>query len=245
MTATRNRILPLATFALLLAASFAVRWDSTPARAAETPQGGPTEAVLAPGGYLQLPDGTRLTFTDVASDSRCPKDVVCIWAGNVALAFGLETADGGTSDFEVTYEGQPATETVEGYAVTVMDVQPYPVSTQPIEPEDYRVTVRIGSDREQARIITEADFGGAVEVTLGQRIIVDPGGDSIWRATADDPNVLEPLPQIAIFPPPPPAFEAVGRGTTALFITEEPPCRYAMPPCLVPQQIFKVQVIVR
>jgi hypothetical protein len=239
MTSTRHRFFSLPSLGLVLAAAFGGWTPSTSATAAETSSSGATEAVLAPGGHLLLPDGTQLTFTGVIEDSRCPKDALCIWPGQAVLAFGLRTAEGSEQEFEIAYQGQPTSETVDGSAVTVSDVQPYPVSTMPIEPNDYRVTVSMG-----AVIITEADFGGAVNVRVGQTVIVDPAGDFVWTATAADPTVLEQLPQILIFPPPPPAFMAVAPGATTLRIVQEHACRFADPPCLLPEHIFEVRVIV-
>jgi hypothetical protein len=239
MISTRHRLFPIASLVLVLAAGFGAGTTATPATAADISSGSATEAVLAPGGYLRLPGGTQLTFTGVIEDSRCPKDALCIWPGQAVLAFGLRTAGGRAHDFELAYHGQPTTETIDGSAVTVSDVQPYPVSTMPIGPNDYRVTVSMG-----AVIITEADFGGAVDVKVGQTVIVDPAGDYIWTATAGDPMVLEQLPQLLIFPPPPPAFMAAAPGVTTLRIVREDPCRFANPPCLLPEQIFEVQVIV-
>jgi hypothetical protein len=201
-----------------------------------------TQAVLAPDAYLRLSDGTRLTFTGVLEDSRCPMDALCVWPGRAILAFGLETPAGAARTFEVIYEGKPTTSTVEGMAVTVSKLLPYPLSTSPIEPDDYRVTVGVG-----AVIVTSADFGGAVYVEAGQTVIVDPDDDFVdylWTATSSDEAVLQALPQILIFPPPPPAFVAQQPGLATLRIVREDPCRHADPPCLLPEQIFEVRVIV-
>lgn len=242
MSATRNRLLSLSTgcmFAVLGAV-----WIATPAAtAAPARASGATQAVLAPDGHLLLPDGTRLRFTGVSEDSRCPKDALCVWPGRAVVALGLTTAEGANHDVEIQYQGQPTTKTVDGVALTVSDVQPYPASTAPIEPHDYRVTVSIGAVK-----ITAADFGSTVSVSVGQTVVVDPGGDYvdyIWKAHAVDPTILEPLPQILIFPPPPPAFKAIAPGATTLRIVREDPCRYSTPPCLLPEQIFEVEVVVR
>lgn len=96
-------------------------------------------------------------------------------------------------------------------------------------------------------IITGADFGRTVHVRPGQTVVVDPRDDYvdyIWTATSADPTVLEPLPQILIFPPPPPAFVTVRPGMTTLHIVRENPCRYLDPPWLLPEQQFEVQAMV-
>ncbi len=54
-----------------------------------------TAATVDPGSSFTLPVGktaalrgtdTRLTFKEVSADSRCPTDVVCVWAGDAAIA---------------------------------------------------------------------------------------------------------------------------------------------------------------
>ena len=85
----------------------------------------------------------EIIFTQVSADSRCPSDVQCIWAGQVVvvvevgqeaqalgefsliLGHSLNETDGPTSDFDSTF-------------LLLLDVQPQPVSTQPIAQEDYR-----------------------------------------------------------------------------------------------------------
>lgn len=239
VTSSRYRLFSLPSLGLLLVIALGGGTTSALATSAEAPARGVTQAVLAPEGYVRLPDGTQLTFAGVLEDSRCPTDVVCVWPGRAVLAFDLTTAAGSAQPFEVVYEGRPTTQTSDGSAVTVLDLQPHPVSTQPIEPDDYRITVSLG-----AVIITEADFGGTIDVQIGQTVVVDPNGDYIWTATAADPTVLEALPQILIFPPPPPAFTAGAAGATTLRIVQEHLCRYSNPPCLLPEQIYEVQVVV-
>ncbi|MPZ14831.1 MAG: hypothetical protein GEU73_10495 [Chloroflexi bacterium] len=216
---------------------------STPPSAAEASSD--RTVVLGPGEHVVLPDGTRLTFSRVASDSRCPIDVVCVWAGEVVVAFEVQNADGAVRGFEITFAGRPATEIIEGTVVTVLNVQPYPKTTRPIDPDDYRVTVAVEVVVEEERVITAADFGGTVELDVGQMVVVDPGGDAIWRAQVDDPSILDPLPTIMIFPPVPPRFRAIAPGKTTLRIIQSHPCRYASPPCLVPDRAYTVRIIVR
>lgn len=150
MTVTRDRYVLLIVVGLLLLATALAGWLAlTPSIAAagsqdESSEVGRVEVVLAPDGYVVLPDGTRLNFTRVVSDSRCPIDVVCIWAGEVGVAFQLQTVDGEPHEFELSFDGHPATEVIEGYIVTVNDVQPRPRDGLDIDHGDYRVTVTIG-----------------------------------------------------------------------------------------------------
>ena len=81
---------------------------------------------------------TRLSIQVVAvpEDSRCPTDVVCVWAGNARVSLALRegtSAEGG----DVNSTVQPRTLTRLGYAVELVDVRPSPVSGQPILPGAY------------------------------------------------------------------------------------------------------------
>jgi hypothetical protein len=55
---------------------------------------------LAPGQRLALPGGGALRYVALASDSRCPRDVQCIHAGEAVLRFELE-ADNRVHPFEL------------------------------------------------------------------------------------------------------------------------------------------------
>ena len=57
----------------------------------------PASVLLAPGESADLGSGRTLKFTRVQNDSRCPKKVQCVWAGEVTLAFNLVTAEGSSS----------------------------------------------------------------------------------------------------------------------------------------------------
>jgi hypothetical protein len=61
----------------------------------------PASVVLAAGESADLGSGRKLKFLRVQNDSRCPKDVQCVWAGEVTLAFELSTSEG-SSNFELS-----------------------------------------------------------------------------------------------------------------------------------------------
>jgi hypothetical protein len=61
----------------------------------------PASVVLAAGESADLGSGRQLKFLRVQNDSRCPKDVQCVWAGEVTLAFELSTSEG-SSNFELS-----------------------------------------------------------------------------------------------------------------------------------------------
>lgn len=82
--------------------------------------------------------GTRLFFSDIV-DSRCPKDVVCAWAGDAAVR--LES--GSEAVVLHTNPGSgPATGTLAGMTLTLLDVEPEPVGSNPPKKSDYVATIR-------------------------------------------------------------------------------------------------------
>jgi hypothetical protein len=91
--------------------------------------------------YLQSAD-LVIKFVNVTEDSRCPSDVTCIWEGQVSVLVDLTGADGKSfGNFTLTIRGGAAdnssAKAVNGYLLRLVDVQPYPKSTQKISPSDY------------------------------------------------------------------------------------------------------------
>ena len=87
----------------------------------------------------------RIKFVTVENDSRCPKDVTCVWAGNAAVQFRLSigrrnkmvtlnTSGSSTGVREVEYQG---------YKVKLVDLSPYPLSKQKIAASDYVATLLV------------------------------------------------------------------------------------------------------
>jgi hypothetical protein len=95
---------------------------------------------LAPGQSVVFEsDELEVTFVGIDSDSRCPRDVTCVWAGEVVVRLDLRK-DGRTKQLGVKEtEGLP----VDGYTVSVLEVLPVRASSQPIAPADYRVTLQV------------------------------------------------------------------------------------------------------
>jgi len=46
-----------------------------------------TDFSMRPGDRVALPDRSVLRYVDVVTDSRCPPDVQCVWAGDAEVAF--------------------------------------------------------------------------------------------------------------------------------------------------------------
>ncbi len=77
-------------------------------------------------------------FERLVADSRCPEDVVCIWAGEAVVALSWETRGTSASSFQLSTLFAPQT-TISGYGITLRGVTPVPRSNVRIDPGSYRV----------------------------------------------------------------------------------------------------------
>ena len=100
-----NRLSPLrlgfATFLTLAVsachAPVMANAEASTAAPANSGDQAPPSVVLAAGESADLGSSRSLKFLRVQNDSRCPKDVQCVWAGEVTLAFDLVTSEGSSS----------------------------------------------------------------------------------------------------------------------------------------------------
>jgi hypothetical protein len=91
---------------------------------------------------------TSLSIQAVAvpEDSRCPTDVVCVWAGNARVSLALrEGADAEAADVNSTVE--PRAVSRFGYRVELVDVRPGRISTESVPPAAYvfRLVARLAN----------------------------------------------------------------------------------------------------
>jgi hypothetical protein len=80
-----------------------------------------------------------LTPIEVTDDSRCPRDVQCIWAGTVKVRTKIESGLG-TSEM-VLELGQPVT--TEAEEITLTEVTPGKVAGEEIPVSSYRFTFEV------------------------------------------------------------------------------------------------------
>ncbi|OGO30947.1 MAG: hypothetical protein A2Z29_00960 [Chloroflexi bacterium RBG_16_56_11] len=125
---------------ILLALSLLVGCSGDNARKVELGE----KFTLAPGQSASVAgEQLKIGFVEMTGDSRCPSDVVCIQAGDVKCL--VDIAYKGTSrSLTLTQpglSGSPDTD-FEAYRIA-FDVQPYPVSTKQIQPEEYRLTLTV------------------------------------------------------------------------------------------------------
>jgi hypothetical protein len=119
-----------------LAACAAPR-PAAPRQAAET-VAADAPFTLAVGGRARLdsPDVT-IEFQAVESDSRCPRDVTCVWAGDAVAV--VEVAAGAERETVRLHTNlEPRRAGALGVELELAELSPYPVSTGKIEAAQYR-----------------------------------------------------------------------------------------------------------
>lgn len=84
----------------------------------------------------------RLTFRSVEGDSRCPTDVVCVWAGDAEIALKIEQGNqAAVAALHTTLD--PKKTVWNGYTINLVTVLPARVSTTPVDPADYRAQLLV------------------------------------------------------------------------------------------------------
>jgi hypothetical protein len=86
-------------------------------------------------------ESLSVRFVGVVGDSRCPADAICIQGGSaevrIAVTSGL-AAEGYT-----LHTGTMAPVQHGGLTIALVELAPYPFSSSPIGPDDYRATLRV------------------------------------------------------------------------------------------------------
>ena len=73
---------------------------------------------------------TRITFNQVTDDSRCPIDVVCVWAGDAKIQLTI-SRDGAADDVKVISITSPNNETTSGdLRIRFVGLAPAPKSSE-------------------------------------------------------------------------------------------------------------------
>lgn len=73
-------------------------------------------------------------------DSRCASDVVCVWEGEAVVKVEVASPFSGTLELS-TFDNQ--IDTLNNYSFELIQVSPYPISTEVIDLEDYEITLKI------------------------------------------------------------------------------------------------------
>lgn len=81
--------------------------------------------------------GIVIGFRRVAADSRCPRDVTCVWAGDAAVELGIAPA-GGEWAWHTLHTGiEPREFAAEGFSIRLVGLEPAPGSDVQVGQRDY------------------------------------------------------------------------------------------------------------
>jgi hypothetical protein len=86
-------------------------------------------------------EALRLSFTGVAEDSRCPKGVECIWAGNAKVTLRVSRAGKHSAQINLNTGIEPKHKLYDGYDIKLVSLNPYPQKGEKIKRGDYVATV--------------------------------------------------------------------------------------------------------
>ncbi len=98
------------------------------------------EFFIGPGQKVEIREsGLEITFNKVIEDSRCPKGVECVWAGNgkVEITVHLPGKEPGIQELNTNLD--PNEIAAGEYKIQLLELQPFPVKSEEIMPEEYRV----------------------------------------------------------------------------------------------------------
>ncbi|MCW5518238.1 hypothetical protein J1N09_00200 [Aureitalea sp. L0-47] len=92
-------------------------------------------------------DGTQITFSEVLEDSRCPREVQCVWAGSarvkITIALDRENASSRELIFGAIRQGETSNNLVaetDDFHYEAIGISPYP--QVPGEELDYSLLVK-------------------------------------------------------------------------------------------------------
>lgn len=85
----------------------------------------------------------EIEFHSVVEDSRCPKGVTCMWAGNAKVLLKVKKNGAKPVDVELNTNSNPRTASYLGYELTLKELRPYPESGETIKPSDYEVILTV------------------------------------------------------------------------------------------------------
>ena len=105
---------------------------------------------LALTGQAEVAPGLVLTLESVLADSRCPVDVTCVRAGEIRIAFSLDSpaSEAPRHHFELSTSAPAAA--ARGLRFELLGATPAPRSTSKIAPADYRISLRVAPETRSA-----------------------------------------------------------------------------------------------
>ena len=93
-----------------------------------------------------LPGEGLLEFAQVVSDSRCPVDVQCVWAGDAVVS--LRASDVNDSAKLTLHTGGPRSASFGTWEIELVELRPFPREGIALTQADYEAVLRL---RERVR----------------------------------------------------------------------------------------------
>jgi hypothetical protein len=90
-----------------------------------------------------VPDGLKVTFDRVVSDSRCPIDAICVSAGEAVLALTLSLGFSAPVEREVRADSASPEISHLAYRIKVHALMPYPRSDKKTPSDQFVATFRV------------------------------------------------------------------------------------------------------
>ena len=121
-------------------AQYRVQAIATNVRCGNAPVGDSSPTVLRYGEPVTVGnDGLYLTLVVVVADSRCPRDVTCIWTGQATVLIDADAGNGPLLQVSLTLGDDPAQRAavLDGHILELVKLEPYPVSTGKISQAKY------------------------------------------------------------------------------------------------------------
>ncbi len=95
------------------------------------------------GEYQSQDNSVKFKITAI-NDSRCPSDVECIWAGKADVSIDVTSPVSGSLVLSTLNNNiYKSTDTLGNYSFQLINVSPYPISTETIDLEDYQISLKI------------------------------------------------------------------------------------------------------
>jgi hypothetical protein len=123
------------TITSFLCASVSLGCAGHPNQPSQLPLGQAFE--LRAGTSAILWDGLKVTFDGVRSDSRCPMDALCMWAGDAIITVWLSHRAGSRVERELHTLPSGSEASYLAYVIKLVALAPYPRSDRQIRPDEY------------------------------------------------------------------------------------------------------------
>jgi hypothetical protein len=95
------------------------------------------------GSSVTLEGGLTIAFDRVTSDSRCPMNAFCVWAGDAIVAVSLSQGPGGPAARELHTDARAPEVSYLAYSIKLLTLAPYPQTEREIRPQDYVATIEV------------------------------------------------------------------------------------------------------